>query len=117
MLTHDEAVFNGIHKMNTPIKPADGGFLRGLLTGIEMPGRQAIGYFHAIGIRKLVSKKMRKDGGGSRRDHGMAAEVFGKWRRLQQRLPVRIDVFANGGFGPDAVAVELFVPATNKRIG
>src|SRR5687767_316094 len=102
--------------MNTAVKAADSGFLCRLFKTFETAWRQAIRHFYAVGIRKTISEVMGKNGGARRRDHRMAAQVFGKGRCLQKRLPLRINRIANSRFGTYAVTMVFFFPAANKGI-
>src|SRR5690606_32265625 len=72
--------------------------------------------FRGIGISEVVAKNSGERFRISRRNGGMSAGIFRKWRSLQQRPPFGINMLIDHRFRTHGIMTKLLIPAMNECI-
>ena len=104
-------------KMDAAVKPRYGCFVGGRLEAGKAPRLQAVTVPGRILEGEIVAERAGQHRRRSGRLHAVAARIFGKGRRVEQRLPFRIDRAADVGDRPNQVVLELGRPAPDESIG
>src|SRR5690606_6982486 len=90
--------------VNATVKTADGCFLSRFLEGIELPGSHAEFHFSAVRECEIVAEQICQYYRGGAGYHTVSTRIFRKWRCLQQRYPVFINVLVDVSLRPDKIA-------------
>ncbi len=111
-----EAVDDGGAEMDAAVEPRDAGFVGGLgetLEGARIASVRRTGLVLERVVLAEERRQHRVHGAGHR---AVAARIFGEGRRVEHRLPFRVDDLLDVGDRAQQVVLELGVPAADEGV-